>query len=318
MESKSFSSPREEALEIAQQTTRNILNSKKDVVSILRACMVISTRLNKKEDEKWIRSDLSGYLSNEIPEYRKIYCAYQNRQTKEVLVDLIKTEIDFPIHLICSKIQKNEELRLSCRDGKIAVSDTTKLESITSAVIDRCFFFLNDIVTELQYGGAVEYFMEEIRKNVDEKLAKLDKNLSNETSSLYINLSSTNPADWTKVGHSCRSVLKSLADYVFPPQKKNYKTKDNNEIKVGDPQFINRLLAFVEQKLSGDKRKLLQTEIQYIEPYLSQVVEFANMGEHNKKLEKFDAHLIAVHTYLIISQILKLVPDVDETVTKKE
>ncbi len=158
--------------------------------------------------------------------------------------------------------------------------------------------------------------MEEIRNNVDGKLAKLDKTISNEINSLYIYLSSTNPADWTKVGHSCRSVLKSLADYVFPSQKEKYKTKDGKEFTVDDEHYINILLAFVDKKLSGDRRKLLQTEVAYLEPYISQVVEFTNMGEHNKSLEKFDAHMIAIHTYLVISEILKLVPN-EATPTSK-
>lgn len=70
---KKFSSPREEALEIALQTRKGILEGKLNAVSVLRACLVIANNLSKTDDEKWLRSELSGYMkSEEIPSYRNV------------------------------------------------------------------------------------------------------------------------------------------------------------------------------------------------------------------------------------------------------
>ncbi len=173
-------------------------------------------------------------------------------------------------------------------------------------------FFLNDTISELQYGGIVEYLMEEIRKNTDENLATLDKTLSDEAQSLYINLTSTNPADWNKVAHSCRKMLKLLADKVLPPREEHYKMKDGREFEMGDHHFINRLCAFLDQNISGNERKFLLSEIGYLEEYLRGVVDYSQMGEHTPSIEKFHANMIAIHTYLIISEILKHYPNKDE------
>ena len=164
---------------------------------------------------------------------------------------------------------------------------------------------MNDVISELQYGGIVEYLMEEIRKNTDEQLAQLDRKLTDETQSLYVNLTSTNPADWNKVGHSCRKILKLLADKVFPPREEPYQLKDGRTVEVGDPHFINRLCAFFDQKISGGERKFLIAEIAYLESYLRQVVEYDQMGEHKPSIEKFHANMMAIHTYLVTSEILK-------------
>ena len=72
---KKFSSPREESLEIAIQIRRAILEDKIYSDSVLRDCLVIATNLNKKDDIKWIISELSGYKSSDIiPSYRNISC----------------------------------------------------------------------------------------------------------------------------------------------------------------------------------------------------------------------------------------------------
>jgi len=309
MELKKFTSPREEALELTYQTIKDILDGKKDVVSILRYCLVIAKNLRKNEIENWIMSELSGYDNVlDVPDYRIMGCPYEdkdgiyNRELRETLIEI-------EIHLLDSKLRRNENLRLLRKDGSVSIIDPVKIERVISPIIDKCLFFLNDVKTELQYGGVIQYLIEEIRNKVDEKLSSLDKNISDEIDSLYLNLSSSNPADWPKVAHSCRRILKFVADFVFPLKEENYKMKDGREIEVKEQHFINRLCAFIDQKANSGQRKLLLAEINYLEAYLRQIVEFSQMGEHNKSISKFDASMIATHTYLIVSDILKLVPN---------
>lgn len=302
---KNFTSPREEALEIAYTTRKYLLNDTKDAVSLLRSCLAVATNLNRSEDEKWIKFELSGYKSKEVPSYRMINCYYEINNV--VQAKPVKWNIYPPIQVMITQISRNATLRLTIDDKTIALVDPLRLELIISNIKDICLFYLNDVIKELQYGGIVEYLMEEIRNEVDEKLAKLDDNISKEASSLYLNLSSTNPADWPKVAHSCRRMLMFVADKVFPASNNDHTLKDGTVLKIGEPHIINRLCAFVDQELNGDRRKFLMADIKYFENYLRKVVEFTNMGEHNKTLEKFDANMIAIHNYLIIGDILKLV-----------
>ena len=70
MSEKQFASPREEALEIALQTRKDILAGKNDSISILRACLLIANDLSKKAAIEWINNELNGYDSDEVPNYR--------------------------------------------------------------------------------------------------------------------------------------------------------------------------------------------------------------------------------------------------------
>jgi hypothetical protein len=185
----------------------------------------------------------------------------------------------------------------------------SRVESTLAAIVDNCFLFLNDIITELQYGGIVEYLMEEIRRRTDERLTTFNVKITEETQSLYINLTSTNPADWSKVGHSCRKILKLLADSVFPPIDEKYNTKDGRTLEVTEPCFVNRLYAFLDKNLPSYEKKFIEAQIDYLESYLRQVVSYAQMAEHNPSLEKFHVNMLAIQTYLVISDILRQIPD---------
>jgi hypothetical protein len=55
-----FSSPREEALEIALITRKNILSGNDDSLKILHACVVIASNLGKSEEVAWMNRELSG------------------------------------------------------------------------------------------------------------------------------------------------------------------------------------------------------------------------------------------------------------------
>jgi len=302
MTDKGFSSPREEALEIAYQTRKNILVGNANTVSVLRACLVIANSLNKDDEVKWITQELSGYETTvPLPEYRIVMCA----RGSDIQPIWVKAKLVYPAHQFVQLVEKNKDMRSEEDDGKIVVVAAAKMQTLLENITDRCLFFLNKVINELQYGGAVEYLMEEIRRKTDEKLATLDTTITDESHSLFSNLTSTNPADWTKVGHSCRKILKLLADIVFPPSNEKYTAKDGKSFEVQEPNFINRLCAFLDQKCSGEERKLMVAETGYLESYLTQTVAYAQMVEHNPSIEKFHADLLAIHTYLVASEILR-------------
>ena len=103
-------------------------------------------------------------------------------------------------------------------------------------------------------------------------------------------------------------ILKFLADSVFPPANE-YKTKDGKILKVNESCYINRLYAFLDENLPSEEKKFIGAQIGYLESYLKQVADYSQEVEHNPSIEKFHANLLAIHTYLVISDILRHVQD---------
>jgi len=197
---RTVSSPREEALEIARNTRKTILEGKGDAVSIVRSCLVVANILNKNDEKNSFMKELAGYSrKGKFPTYRRVSCRYQTDSFGGVSDDFVDSDVYLPIHDLSSFSKRKETLRLVQEDGKIKLLPPAILNRILSEAVDSCLHFLNDVIAELQYGGTVEYLMEEIRKNTDEKLVKLDRKLIDEAHSLFLNLTSTNPADWNKV-----------------------------------------------------------------------------------------------------------------------
>lgn len=307
MSIKHISSPREEALTVAISTRKRILEGEGDAVDVLRACSVIANTLSKDDDRRWINDELEGYKRGEkIPPYRNIRIFFRNVRSR--LGQYENMDVLDDVHFLSCTREKGESLyyrRERSFDVFESSMDITTIDNILAKIIDHCLDFLNRIIAELQYGGIVEYLMEGIRQETDQKLTTLDSRIAEETQSLFVNLTSANPADWSKVGHSCRKIFIFLADKVFPPREEAYKAKDGRVLEVGNSNFINRLLAFLDMKTESEEKKYLSTEIEYFEAYLRQTVNYAQMVEHNKTVEKFHANMLAIHTYLIASEMLK-------------
>jgi hypothetical protein len=297
---------REEALEIAYRTRKDILAAKGDPVAVLRSCLVIANDLAKKSAIEWISQELSGYTTKTVPSYRVHQCNVYDELGGEAFQEFM---LFYPVHYLLFHYKKNESIVVRFNDGKKLYVAPNRIDTTLGAIVDRCFEFLNETITELQYSGIVEFLMEEIRRKTDEKLATYDTKITEETQSLYLSLTSTNPADWSKVGHSCRKILKLLADSVFQPSNEKYTAKDGRVLEVTDPCYVNRLYAFADRNSSPEEKKFLGAHVDFLESYLRQVINYAQMAEHNPSIEKFHANMLAIHTYLVISSVLRYVPE---------
>jgi hypothetical protein len=306
MQVKRFSSRREEVLEYAFQArdTIRVGGQNMDLVSILRSCATIASRLQKIEDGEWIANELLGYArGSNVPGYREQRCFYEINGIKQSEPGVYA--IPFGVGELADLVRANNAMRWHVDSHLVVDVPVNVLKRILLGVTERCRVFLDRVIGEVQFAGSVEYLMDEIRVNVDKKIGELDKTISEELESIPSNLSSPNPTDWTKVGHSCRRILRFVADEVFPARKEDYMMKDKTVLKVGSDEFVNRLCAYIDEKASGDTRKFIAAEMNYLRDYLNKVAELSQKNEHGKTIQKIDANMAAIHTYLAISEVLK-------------
>ncbi len=304
---KKFGTPSEEALSIAQETRAKMLKGKYDLISILLSCSIIATNTGKNEDLQWITCELDGYYKDPIivPHYRQLIAeSFRTGDSQHKTTTLP--------YLMRSNIYKIQEI-LNCHDAPTVQIGSDyfylreyQFKELMQKLSRRCFNFLNQIMKELQYGSAIEYLMEELRQETDKKLLKLDERIAEEAASLRCNLTSNNPADWNKVGHSCRTILVLIADKLYPA-KDEPASKTNGKHPLTKANYLNRLMAYMDEKLdSKDDRALIKTEIELLKNNLECVNERVNKMEHDTKAQKIRTELIAIRTYIIISEILKL------------
>jgi hypothetical protein len=294
---KRYSSREEEALELSISTRTKILSGNYKSVAVIRSCYTIAEILGLNEDLSWLSFELNGY-SAEVPNYRIINL----NSSFQTIPHFVKESIEQIIGLI-----KKKKTFVTLNYSRSSFNLEFQYERIIECVINRCLLFLNCVTSELQYGGAVEHLLEEIRRKTDSRLSNYGEAMLAEAQSLYTSLQSENPADWSKVGHSCRKMLEILADEIFPERSIPFVGKDGQSHNVKQDKYVNRLVCFVDQQTHGSERRLLIPEIQFFATYIDRLNEDLNSIEHNTSFEeKYHVNLAAIRTYLIISELIRL------------
>jgi len=168
---------------------------------------------------------------------------------------------------------------------------------------------ISDIYTELKYSSLSDDIFSQIRETVDIKISdKVSSSLQKFTSA-YDNLKSDNPEDWANAVHSCRRILQDLADHLYPPREdKIIGNKGSNiKIKLGKDNYINRLIAFIEDNSESTRfKELVGSNISYIGNRLDAIFRAAQKGSHSDIVNKEEASRYIIYTYLILGDILSL------------
>jgi len=97
--------------------------------------------------------------------------------------------------------------------------------------------------------------------------------------------------------------LKSVADRVFSPQRTTYVDRSGTERAVGDAEYRNRLLAFVERSIaSGSQRGVVSTELNLLAAKLEALSELGSKGVHSQVTVE-EARTAVEQTYVFIGEI---------------
>lgn len=108
---------------------------------------------------------------------------------------------------------------------------------------------------------------------------------------------------------SCRRVLSTLADALYPASKGTATGVDGRERKMNQEAYINRLLQFASEAQMGSRsRELLTTQIKLLGERLAALNGLASKGVHaDVSREEVDQCLI--QTYLAAGDLLRLAAD---------
>jgi hypothetical protein len=163
----------------------------------------------------------------------------------------------------------------------------------------------------LKLAGVADDVFSRTNARVTKLLAGRVPKASEHLLSISENLKSDNPQDWANAVHGCRRLLKEIADAVFPPREPitreiNGKTK---EIKLGEEQYVNRLVTFAEEH-SGSERfnDLVGSNLNFLADRLDSVHSAMNKGTH-AEVAKDEADRYVIYTYMLVGDLLSLLPE---------
>jgi hypothetical protein len=162
---------------------------------------------------------------------------------------------------------------------------------------------------ELKYSNIAGDIFSRLRERIDPLIGKTLETSIQKFSSIYENLQSENPEDWSNAVHSCRRILQDLADVLYPARDDKIKTEGDKEIriKLGNDNYINRLMSYIETKTdSSCFEDVVGSHIKYIGERLDAIFNAAQKGSHSNIVTREEADRYVVYTYLTIGDILSL------------
>lgn len=138
-----------------------------------------------------------------------------------------------------------------------------------------------------------------LKEAVDDRLLDLSPSTAEQLMVAFRRISSDIPEEWSQALTSCRRLIESLANELYPPRTEKIRGRV-----VGQNQYINRLWAFMDEAIESDSnRELAKTHVDYLGTYLQKIHKFSNKGVHSS-LTKVEAIKAVFHLYLTIADIL--------------
>ncbi|WP_169833779.1 hypothetical protein [Saccharibacillus sacchari] len=185
---------------------------------------------------------------------------------------------------------------------KIIQDNTGKIEKVKSYLYQYVF----DVNYELKFADITEDIFTRKRNTVDSKLKDICPEAIQKFISVYENLKSDNDEDWANAVHTCRRIIKEVADSLYPPSDNLIELSGGKKLKIGEDQYINRLIQYIESKSTSDKfASIVGSHLKFIGERLDGVHEAANKGTHAEvTLEEAERYII--YTYLVLGDILSL------------
>lgn len=325
----------QEALELSEEILKNFELSELPTQHIVLKCLRLARLINDLESIDWLKQEANGFEQTAegfLTQKAWFACSKSGRryfekdEKKKKPVEYAFTETIAVMEALVKVAQQRMEVAY---DPDIAVSthspynpvmphgNTVERNHIVKTVHDytekiekvkaRIYEYVFNVNYELKFGNITEDIYTRKRSFVDKRLKEICPEAVQKFISVYDNLKSGNDEDWANAVHSCRRILKEVADQLFPPSDEPIIKEDTNKkINIGNDQYINRLILYIESKSTSEKfNAVVGSHLKYIGERIDSICEAANKGTHHEvTLEEAERYII--YTYLIIGDILSL------------
>jgi len=182
-------------------------------------------------------------------------------------------------------------------------------KSILSRIRTRVHDFLSQTEKQVIFGQYLSAIFEKNIAYVDQKLSQICPDAQAKFASAYNRLNETNPESWAQSLTTCRRLLKSLADVLYPVPKDPVPGIDGKSHKLTDDKYIARLWQFIFEKLrSSTSGELLIANIQELGNRLDRLYNLTCKGPH-ADVNEFEVNQCFIQTYLLAGDILRIADD---------
>lgn len=179
-------------------------------------------------------------------------------------------------------------------------------ETILQRVRQRVHRFLSQAEKQLVYGQLHSDVFERNRRYVELRLGELCPDAIAKFVSAYDRVNEDDPEARAQALTSCRRLLKSLADVLYPPRGDPVVGANGKAHDLSEEKYVARLWQYVYEKL-GDSRStnVLKASLQDLGNRIDSLYALTSKGVH-AEVSDFEASQCLIQTYVLVSDLIHI------------
>jgi hypothetical protein len=198
------------------------------------------------------------------------------------------------------------------RSAEVATAKITTLSAISGlrVILGRTRKALYDFLVatehQLDYGRVNAEIFERMRSFVDEQLTAIAPDALGQFQAAYRRVNEGDPEALSHALMSCRRVLKSVADAIYPPVATPVVGVDGKPHVLNDAAYKNRLLQVVYEAIGKHgPAGVIKATIQDLAGRLDALDALASKGVH-AAVTTSEVDTCVIQTYLMVGDVLRL------------
>ncbi|MGJ0299098.1 hypothetical protein NG744_09150 [Aliarcobacter cryaerophilus] len=303
----------EHILELSKELLDDIELSRTNVENLILKASRLARLVGSEEVRQWLKLEMGGYnSSDEISlKYMGLTGRWVDKEKntgywgplaeQEATIDAQKAKLAGMRTPDSSGEWAGMAIANVTRSMSEVANIISRLSGIKSRVLAHLHTFVTEIYYEKEFDNLSESIFEKYKKDVDILIGTSCGNVLEQIPSVMSRLAEGNQESISQALTTCRRILESFADSIFPPIEDTIEI-GSNQLSLNASKYQNRINAYIHQRIESSTRKTRFRQ------NLSNLFDRVSTGVH-KDVTAEEARALFLNTYLIIGEILHLPKD---------
>ncbi|UGA46653.1 hypothetical protein HU230_0011675 [Bradyrhizobium quebecense] len=175
--------------------------------------------------------------------------------------------------------------------------------ALLSSVKSSIHSYATDAFLAIELGDVAQDIFETARRDVDNFVRAYCPKAAEQLIAINERMADNSTESRTAALTTCRRLLMTVADSLYPATTEDWKDASGKARKVGQEQYKNRLLAYLADLTHRDSSQAVVTAgLEHLAARLDAIYDKTCKGVHVDVSEQ-EARLAVIHTYLFIGEI---------------
>ena len=306
----SIKSQSQHILELSRQLLDDLELGRLEADKLLLKCSRLARLAGSEEAQEWIDFEMQGYNSTDPVsiKFMTLTGRWTNRKKNlgywGPLAQLEATIAAENAKLTSLRLPdiSGDKAFVTTREVVAKISGTSnkiaQISGVRSRVLALLHRFVSEVYYEREFSTLAESIFERYKEKVDTLIGSHAGDVLRKIPAVVDRLSEGDEEAISQALSTCRRILETFADAIFPPTDGTVEL-GGNTLKLDASKHQNRINAFIAQNAQSVSRR------QKLRQNLSNLFDRVSTGVHND-VTVAEAFSLFLNTYLFLGEVLEL------------